>query len=289
VELARQRQPILEQLAKVSHNWPPSELDKRLLEIWNEKLLAGSADAAPWLPTYERAKQRKVVLAHIEQAIESVDVAALERLIEDQSLRGYPLPTHITHGIDDARARYQQQQTHRRQALINSIMENDRATFHELFDVRTLRELCQQYTHHQLVVSRLVETEILPLSRSGLALPADGEALARDSESEHDFIARWQWPPARFASECRLIVCQKPPAPHANPGDASAVYSVAISRSKWEVDGQCQRITTVPEWHGFQVFVWFNLDLGFQAFYSEALQLGVIAPPKKKSRWGLFG
>jgi hypothetical protein len=289
VDLARQRQPILEQLSKVSQNWPPSELDNRLLEIWDEKLLAGCGDAAPWQPTYQRAKQRRIVLGHIEQAIESVDVAAINRLVEDPSLRGYPLPMHITQGIDEARARYQQQQIHRRQALINSIMENDRARFHELFDARTLSDLCEQYTHHRLVVSRLVETEILPLARSGLALPVEGKALTRNPEVENEFIARWQWPPARFASECRLIVCQKALAPHSNPGDAAAVYSVAISRSMWEVDGQCHRIASVPDWHGFHVYVWFNLDLGFQAFYSEALPLGMIVPPKKKGRWGIFG
>lgn len=289
VEIARRRKPILDQLAGVSHNWPPGELDKRLLEIWDEKLLENCADAAMWLTTYQRAKQRKIVLTHIEQAIDTVDVAAIDRLLEDASLRGFALPPPMARGVEQARGRYEQQQTHRKQALINSIMENDRATFHELFDARTLRELCQQYTHHQLVISRMVEAEILPLARSGLAPPATGEALARDAESENQFIARWRWPPARFATECRLIISQKPLAPHSNPGDAQAVYSVVISNSKWEADGQCHRITTVPEWHGFHAYVWFNLDLGFQSFYSEPLPLGVITPPKKKSRWGLFG
>ena len=33
---------------------------------------------------------------------------------------------------------------------------------------------------------------------------------------------------------------------------------------------------------------WFNIDMGFQAFFSQPLELGTLAPAKKK-KWGLFG
>lgn len=288
IELAEKRKPVLEQLAQVSHNWPPSELDRRILEIWDENVLDGCQDAAQWLPTYQRARQRQIVIDNLLNAIESVDLAAIEQLMAEPCLRGFPLPGEITQGIEDAKERHQQQQLNRRQGLITALMESDRSAFVELFDVHMLREICQRYQHHQAVVSRLVESEILPLAKSGLAKP-EGEALQRDQESEGDYIAMWQWPPAKFARECRLIVCQKPPAAHANPEDTPSVYSVSISSAQWEVDGRCHRITTVPEWADCHVVVWFNIDLGFQAFSSQPLELGTLAPAKKQRRWGLFG
>jgi len=293
IELARKRQPLLEELAKVSHNWPPSELDHKLLEIWDEKLLNDCPDAAPWRPTYQRAKQRQIVIDGLEKAIENVDTATIDSLLADPCLRGFPLPGHITQGIEEARERHQQQQVARRQALITALIEGDRSVFAELFDARMLREVCEQYQHHQVVVGRFIESEILPLSRSGLAEPhgdgPEGQALRRDEEHEDVYIARWQWPAARFARSCRLIVCQKPPPPHVNPEETQAVYSVSISAAQWEADGACHRIQIVPEWAGCHVLVWFNIDMGFQSFFSEPLDLGTLAPAKKHKRWGLFG
>ena len=288
IELARKRQPLLLELAKVSHTLPPGEVDKKLLELWDEKLLGDCADAASWLPTYQRAKQRQIVIEGLREAIENVDLAAIDSLTDDPCLRGFPLPGDISQGIDDARARHQQQQNARRQALITSLIEGDRGVFSELYDARTLREVCEQYRHHQPVVGRMIEKEVLPLQKSGFARP-DGDALQRDPESEAVIIARWRWPAAKFTRTCRLIVCQNPPPKHTNPGEAQSVYSVSISATQWEADGQCHRIETVPQWAGFHVLVWFNVDMEFQAFFSEPLELGVIPAAKKKKGWGLFG
>ncbi len=288
IELAVRRQPLLEQLAQVSHNWPPNELDNKLLEVWDEALLSDCKDAAQWLPTYQRARQRKIVVEKLEAAIEALDLAAIDQLMAEQCLRRYPLPSDITQGIEHAKERFEQQQLSRRQALITALMEADRGVFAELFNARTLGEICEQYRHHQAVVSRMVENEILPLAKSGLAKP-DGDALARDEEDEAVYIARWTWPPPKFAAACRLIVCQSPPPKHGNPEDVQAVYSVAITRAQWEADGGHHKITTVPQWANFHVLVWFNIDLGFQSYYSEPLELGTLVPAKKQKRWGLFG
>ena len=292
IELARKRRPLLEKLRQFSHTWPPSELDNKLLEVWDEKLLDGCADAADWLPTYQRAKQRKIVLENLEQAIENVDAATIESLMSDPCLRGFPLPVHITQGVAAAQQRHQQEQVARRQALIDSIIEGDRGVFSDLFDVGVLKELCEQYPHHQQVVGRLVESEVLPHDRCGLALPAEGNALERDEDAEGDgeFLARWRWPADKFARTCRLIVCEAPPAPHTNPEEVQAVYSVSISNTQYQADGESHRIKAVPEWTGYHVLVWFQIDLGFQSFFSEPVNLGTLSFGKRKQKkWGLFG
>ena len=288
IELAKKRKPLLEKLSGFSQTWPPAELDNKLLEVWDEKLLDDCTDVEQWQPIYQRAKQRKIVLEGLEEAIENVDTATIESLMADPCLRGFPLPSHITQGVEHAQERHQQQQVARRQGLINSIMEGDRGTFAELFDAKVLRELCEQYHHHQAVVGRLIESDVLPLARSGLGKP-EGEALTRDEETEGEFLARWRWPPAKFARTCRLIVSEKPPAAHTNPDEAQAVYSVSISFAQWQADGQSHRIKAVPEWAGYHVTVWFNIDLGFQSFFSQPLDLGTLTFGKKPKRWGLFG
>lgn len=286
IALAEQRRPVLEQLESLAQNWPPDELDRRILDIWDEKLLADCHDASRWLPTYQRARQRQIVIENLTKAIETADVTTIDQLLSDPSLHGYPLTADVTEGMEQARQLHHKKQLARRQAMVDALLESNRSDFVEFFDVATLREICQQYQHHQAVVARLTESEILPLTRSNLA---KGEGGGLEKTSDTEYIARWNWPPAKFAKDCRLVVCQHLPPSHSDPESTPAVYSVSITRAQWEVDGNCHKIQIVPEWIDCHVLVWFTIDLGFQTFTSQPLSLGQLKPAKAKRRWGLFG
>jgi len=347
LDAARRRYEKLEALRKISNADPPPEIDRRLLEIWDEDLFFDCRAADPWRQRVDEARRRADVLRRLRAAVEANDAVAVAELATDRSLKGYPLGEELADKVEELRREADHARQTLRRDLIRSMTSGDRKTFHQLFDANTLRDLCEQFPHHRPLVCQWMDAEVLPLSMSGLGLPdetmaelppapepaetpaepsekepaadakSDEEAEEGDKKdgkkkkkkkeepppepqpvippaleriSEEQFRARWKWPPPKITDRCRLAVFQEKPKPGANLADIDNHMVISITRDVWAAAGARRDFVVHPEWDGCYVYTWAVIDLGFQVFESEPLELGQITlhEEKKKSRWSLF-
>ena len=324
-EVASQRIPLIKALKGLSDNWPPHEMDAKILEIWKEEVLTGCQEVSPWLPLFNQAKDRRLLLKQLADGIEAGNKELFNQIVTDRRLRNYRFPEEIRSGIEEVREQAEQDRLNLRQSLTNALLDNQRTQFVELFDVELVREICDQFTHHQPIVSTWVEEDVLSPSCVGLTIPEEGglkkveplvpeppedeepqedkeevdEKEEDDSEEETKaaepidepprFIATWNWPEERFSSECRMTICAEVPSPHTSPDDVVGVHSAIFRRDEipWST-GEPYEFEVPKEWEGHHVLVWAMLDMGFQIYYSQPLELGPIPIEKKKKRWGIF-
>lgn len=286
VELAAARVSLLKQLDSIPESADDREQERRVLEIWDEATLGGCADAAAWQPIYNRAKTVQSTLDQIRAAHEAEDHATVVRLLEQPWMHDRELPSDVKTAAEKSRAKARQAVAAKRQAIITTLLDNQRQTFADLFDAKLVAEICEQARHHQPLVSQWVESEILPLKKIGLSIDPE-HALSRDEDQNLRIV--WNWPPPHVANECRVVIAAKRPAPGTVPDDVEALYRTVVTRDDWD---PAVGLTMVfdPEWHGATVFVWAVIDLGFQVFFSDPLHVGQIEPAQKQQRsWSLFG
>jgi hypothetical protein len=285
VAQAEARLPLLEQLRAIPVTADEAERERRVVELWNPELLDDCPEAAPWRSLYLRTRGRRVILKRIAQAVEAGDQAEAERLLADPALAGRDLPPQLAKELGELRAKVQQAALAKRQAIVNALLNNQRATFVELFDAATVGEICRQFRHHQPLVYQWLESEILPASRIGFQANPE-QAVTRDEQGNLKLV--WTWPPPHVCHRCRLAICKGPPRPQATPDDVDAWYSVALEADQWNPEAGHQ-VPLDPEWEGSRVYVWAEVDLGFQLFFSSPFELGQIKPVvAKHRRWGLF-
>jgi hypothetical protein len=285
VELAEARLPLLKALQEIPESASEAQREQRVLEVWNDTTLGGCPEAAPWLPVYLKAKTFQEQVRKLAAAVEAENAAEVVRLTDLPALQGRELPPELGSRVRELRQREQQAVAAKRQAIVNTLRENDRTAFVQLFDAEALADICRQFRHHQPVVSQLVEAEILPLARLGLQ--ADPETAVRRDEQGNLHIV-WTWPPPNVSHECRLAITKKRPAPHVQPGDVQAEHAAVLRRQDWNEDSGYQ-VPLNPEWEGAFVFVWVVVNLDYQVFYSQPFEVGQIKPlVAAKRRWGLF-
>lgn len=278
------RVPLLQQLRAIPAMADEAERERRVVEVWNPELLDDCPEAAPWRDLYFRTKGRREILKRIAQAIEDGDQAEAERLLDDPALQGRDLPPTLAKEIGQLRAKAQQATLAKRQAVVNALLNNQRSTFVELFDAATVGEICRQFRHHQPLVYQWLESEILPASRIGLQADPE-QAVTRDEQGNLKIV--WTWPEPRISQRCRLAICKSPPRPQATPDDVDAWYSAALDAAQWNPETGHQ-VPLDPQWEGSRVYVWAEVDLGFQLFFSSPFEVGQIKPAPKQRRWGLF-
>ena len=281
---AEARQPLLQQLRAIPVAADEAERERRVVEVWNPELLDDCPDAAPWRDLYLRTSGRRAVLKRIAQAIEAGDLGEAERLLAEPILQGQDVPPPLAKELAALRSRAQQATLAKRQAIVNALLNNQRSTFVELFDAALVGEICSQFRHHQPLVYQWLESEILPADRIGLRANPES-AVTRDEQGVLKLV--WTWPPQRICRRCRLAVCKSPPRPQATPEDVDAWYSVALDADQWNPEAGHQ-VPLDPQWEGSRVYVWAEVDLGFQLFFSSPVELGQITPVAKQRRWGLF-
>ncbi len=284
-ELAESRLPLLEQLKTIPRSAPIEEQQRQVLEIWDPALLDDCPAAAPWRDLYDGVRSTREQFDELKQAIDAENLAAAERLVKQPGFDTRDLPAELDQRLQELRSRSQQSVAAGRQAIVNTLLAPDRTAFCRLFDAAVVGDICQQFRHHQPLVRQWVENDILPADRIGLA--ADPEtAVTRDDEG--NLHIRWIWPPSRITDECRLVISKTRPGPHALPEDIPALYSATIARKRW--DEQSSHVVPLDsEWEGGRVFVWAVIELGFQTFFSEPFEVGVIQPTEARPRrWGLF-
>ncbi len=278
------RQPLLQQLRAIPATADEATREQRVLELWNPVLLDDCAEAASWREVYRGARKRRELLKRIAQAIQDGNQAEAERLLTDSAVHAADLPPPMAKELAELRTQAQQAALAKRQAIVNALLNNHRSAFVELFDAATVGEICTQFRHHQPLVYQWLESEILPAT--GLGPPADPQqAVSRDEQG--NLVLRWAWPPPRVSHRCRVAVCKHPPRPQAAPDDVETWYAATIDAEFW--DPQAGHLTPLdPQWEGSHVYVWAEVDLGFQLFFSSPCELGQISAMPKHRRWGLF-
>ncbi len=278
IELARKRRAMVEALEAIPEDLPPDQLDRRLLDLWNDELAGDYGQAEAWRPAHERAVYRRQLLDRIQQAINGPDDAAIVELLKDPCLEDYPLPSSWTAAIRTARDRVD-----KTEALLAALREGNRSSFAGWFDARVIRSSADRFAAYEARLSEWTRAEILPLEGLGL-----GPALARASlfsidKREGAYRVRWTWPQQRFADECLLAICARPPDPGEDPRDLEVRYRLPVDRQHWESGGGSRVIHVKPAWAGSYVVVWAMVDLGFRIFASHPLVLGRLEGAKKRS------
>jgi hypothetical protein len=278
IALAEKRSALVEALQAVPEGLSPDQLDRRLLELWDEELAEGCTELEAWRPAYREAVYRKGFLERIEQAIQSGSDAAILELLEDPCVKDYSLPAGWGVAIRTARDRIA-----KTEALLAALGDGDRASFCDLFDARILRKYGDRFARYRSLLSQWTQSEVLPLEGLGL-----GRALGRASlfcvdEADGAYRVRWTWPQQRFADECLLAVCAREPGPQDDPRDLDVQYRLPLDRQNWESGGGSRVIHAKPEWAGSYVVVWAMVDLGFSVFASQPLVLGRLEGGKRRS------
>jgi len=152
----------------------------------------------------------------------------------------------------------------------------------EEFDARAVRSQADRFAPYQTVLAQWLKSEVLPLEKLGLALPADQPALSAVEEPEGHLRAAWTWPAPRLSEQCILAVCPTEPKPGDDPEQLSAHWRESISAAENAANGGGRLIPVEKSWEGSSVAVWAVIDLGTQRLFSPPLILGQIEP---RSRW----
>ncbi len=285
IELAEARVPLLEALRAIPQH-DPVTCQRRVMELWNPELLEGCAEAEPWREVFQRGRAAQEALKRAHAALDAGEIAVAKRWLGEPALQEPGLAPELAERQEQLRSQVQQARAAERQELVTTLLENRRSAFAQAFDAPVVREICEQFPHHQPVVRQWVEAEIVPAERIGFA--HDPQTAVTRDEREDLLCLRWQWPPSCVCDRCDLLVTSTKLGPHDLPEDAESLYRAQLDRPEGDCNGQLQ---VAPEsgWEGARIYLWARIDLGFQVFYSEPYQLGSVPPVSvKTSRWGLF-
>ena len=278
IDLALKRLPIVRVLRQLPRDLPYDQLDRRLLEIWQEETIGGTPEAEAWRPFYQQSLYRQDLLNRLEQAIGRRDETAIAETIRDPYLKDYPMPSSWTPVIRSARQRIAKMES-----LEAALKAGDSSKLIPLFDTRILRQYEERFRPFQQLLEAWTRSEVLPADKIGLR-PAVGRASLVHLEKADSYRVRWTWPQQRFTNECVLAVCAEPPGPDDDPRQLPALFRMPLDRQNWESGGGSRVIHVKREWGGSVVVVWAVLDLGFRLLFSQPLTLGQL-----ESRRKLFG
>ena len=284
VALAEKRLPLLRRL-KALESLPPAAADMQLLELWDDELLDDCREADPWRERYAAALERAKLVQRIEDALDAEDLGTVRKLLTSSSLEKSPLPRAIRKRVEELEQQQADQAVRRKNSLLDSLLNNDRRRFAELFDLGMLREICAKSPHHEQVVENWTTTEIMPLFIEQLQAVENFGVQRLEAGGHH---AAWAWPEQFAAIKIRLAVFAKEPTERTRIDQVEPVYSAQLYRKGWQADGEGHSIANNPEWLGCYVAIWGVFDLGFQTLHSPCVLLGQLAGEKKSRGWSLF-
>lgn len=277
IELAERRAPVLRALDEIPEDAPADGRDPRILEVWQEDLLAGCKEADRWRPAYHEAVARKEMLHRLQAAVEARNEGAIVALIREPALADYPLPAVWEPVVEAVRDRVD------RAEALEAVLERQELTaFHGLFDARLVRRYPQRFAPYQSLLCAWIASEVLDLEKLGLQPAVGRGSLVPLRDPPQSYRVRWTWPPPRFADQCLLAVCPRQPGPDEEPEALAVHLRLPIDRRSWERGGGSRVISTQPDWTGSYVVVWAIVCLGFRQFYSPPLVLGRL---KGSSLW----
>lgn len=276
---SEKRRKLLDALARLSGDMPADELDRRLLELWDEELLAGHDEAERWRNAYEWAVFRRDLLDRIGQAIGRGDDVEVVELAADPGLEGYTLPSGWPDAIEAAR---RNADTFR--ALEMALEMRAPAAFVDSFDARVLRRYADKFEPHREAIEAWTALELLDPGAMGLGPAAGRASVELIDKSEHLYRVRWSWPGDRFADECILAVAEELPEAADDPREVEAPFRETVPRADWDNAGQSVEFRAEPEWTGHHVAVWAVIDLGFRQWFSHPVVLGTLGKRPKEKR-----
>lgn len=277
IELAERRAAVIKALGAIPDDLPAPERDRRILEAWQDDLLAGCREADRWRRAYEQAVTRKELLGRLQAAVDDRDEAAIAELIEEPSLADYPLPAEWEPVVTTARQRIA-----RVEALLEALRDQQRSSFRELFDVRIIRLYPKRFASYESLLARWIGSEVLLPEKLGLQSAGGRRSVLAVGDPAGSYRVRWTWPQQRFADQCLLAICLDQPGPEDGPGQLNVLHRVPVDRKSWEGGSSGWIVHTEPGWTGAYVVVWAVVDLGFRVFYSSPLVLGRL---EGRSRW----
>ncbi len=269
IELALKRFPCIQALQALSPEMAPDQLDARLLELWQEDLLAGCRNVKTWRPRYELALKRRGLLQRLEEAVNEHREAVIAELVSDPLLADYPLPDRWMPVVRDFH-----EQVQRAETLLSTLREGDRQAFVAEFDARLIRHDAERFRPHEALLCQWIRSEILPREQIGLRPALDRVNLACAAKRKRLFRACWTWPSPRFADECLLGICSQEPQVEDDPLELELSCRVPVDRASWENAGGCWTLPVQRQWMSSWVVVWAMVDIGFRLFFSHPLILG---------------
>ncbi len=283
---AEQRRMIVESLKQIPPDLPADQMDRRVLEVWNEELLDGCADAQPWAEAYRAAVARREALARLQRAVESGDEAAIAQAAGDPLLADYPLPAAWASILKAT-----SEKLSRIEGLVGAIAQGDRAEFLRRFDARLIRENLAQFLAHRQRLESWVRGDVLRLETLGLSPALARAGVAGVDAGERTFRLRWTWPEPRFTDRCTLAVVRAEPLGDEGPEDVECLFRGTVDRGTWETSGGSRLLRAEPEWTDAFAVVWAELDLGFGVLHSPPLVLGRLAAagPRTRGFWSRLG
>jgi hypothetical protein len=288
---AVERAPVLHILKQLPEEYPASQapqLDPRLLSTWNEELLDGCRDAAPWRPAYKTALRRKHVLEALKKAIAAHDKHRIVDLVDEPCLRHYPLPSEWARTAKGAMAEVKA--TRRLLTVLESQSPDD---LQAIFDARIIRANRDLFAGHAQRLAAWMAAEILPAQKLGLGQPLARKAIMPEPGAAMTYRVCWHWPEPRFSDQCLLAVCRSRPRPELDPRQIETLVRVPVDRKSYEEGGGSRLLHAEDDWQGSYVAVWAIVDVGFQTFTSQPLILGrletISAKPARWNPGSIFG
>ena len=289
IDLAVRRASRLLALRRLTSKMPLDQLDRRLLEAWDDTLLADCPAAQRWKVLHGQAVKRTGELEKVEAAVAAHDDRGLLELVDGPLLSDYPLSPKCRAAVAQARQRIGVLDV-----LDKALADEDRQAFVDAFDARLIRQFMDRFQQHQTTLLRWTESEILSADVMGL-LPAVGRAsLAELDLQKGSYRTRWTWPLPRFTDECLLAVVREKPNDYDTVDDHEVLHQVKIDRAEWESGGGSRTLEAQPEWEGAYAVVWAGVDLGVRYYWSQPLVLGQLnnVPARAEhgmKNWRLFG
>lgn len=270
--------PKLEQLKKISLQLPPNELDRQLLAVWDDALLAKNPDAAPWRPAWETARDRQPLLKKLEAGIQANDDEAIAMCVRSPLLKEWSFSAYesdrIAKAVDAIEGVKQ---------LIEALKNDDRDRFVELFDIRHVQKSPQQFSQFADRLAEWLRSSVLDGASLGLRPPVMGHAV-RPIPGGKSFQVRWSWPAPKYTTKCLLKICPSQPQPDSDPESVRAHQTFSLDRESYEKAGGYRRIVTKPNWMNSYAVVWAMIDLGFTKLYSQPVVLGRLGAQTVKTR-----
>lgn len=272
-ELATQRYALIRALGQIPDDLPADQYDRRILQTWDDAILAGCSEVAPWRSAYMRAVRRREGIGRLQAALAIGDEPAAVEASGAAELAGYPLPVAWMATIAAARDRQL-----RTEALLAALIQGSADDFVARFDARLIRGALEQFTPHRELLLRWIHQRILPCQGVGLGR-AWGRAGLTPVENSDRIRCRWSWPEPRFSECCRLNATRDEPLPDGDPHAAGLLQQVEIVRSQWEQAGGCYELDGEASLAGAWVSVRAVVDVGFEEFASWPLVLGRLPQP----------
>ena len=288
IELAVRRASRLVALRRLTAKMPLDQLDRRVLEAWDDELFADCPAAQRWRVVHAQAVKRVAELEKVGEAVARRDDRELLELIDGPLLVDYPVPPAWQVAADHARQRLGVLDL-----LDKALASDDRKAFVDAFDARLISQYTDRFKEYQTTLLRWTEAEVLAADVIGL-LPAVGRASLAELDSQKGtYRARWTWPLPRFGDECLLAVVRTKPNDCDTVDDHEVLYQETIDRTSWETGGGSRSLEACADWEGCYAAVWASVDVGIRHYWSEPLILGqfvdVPSRPNGLKNWRLFG